>query len=260
MRGFRRFGEPLPTFGKPQSVLNIQSAMIAAAPYLWYSMRATGGATEVNRGSGGSAFDASINGGVALAQVGKLGANEAHDVDGTTGYYQVTTGAGLQGGQFWWAFLVNPDTAGESNAGRFFTYGTTGQQYLRINAASMVLQAVVTGTGNAVATTSTPLDIGQWSWVFEAFDDSAAILGDRKAHIYIGKNGAVSEAAYSSNSAMTGTFTPPSVGNLFLANGSAGAAVTLDGKMDEVMAKYSFPATLAALVAQWTAIVRASGV
>lgn len=261
MRGFRKFGEPFKPFGREFGAgagasLTYAQYVASLNPLLWYSMRATAGATETNRGSGGSGFDASINGGISLGQVGELGANEAHDVDGTTGYYQVTTGAAIQGGQFWYGFLVNPDTAGEGNAGRFYTNGA--QTYLRFQ-AGMILQTLVTGTGNGVATTTTALTAGQWTWVFAAYDDAGTFLGDRKTHIYIGKNGVVSEAAYSANTALTGTFTTPS-GNLFIANNSAAAAVTFDGKMDEVVAKYSFPATITDLIGQWTQIVQASGV
>lgn len=230
-------------------------------PELWFRMQAISGSVETNQGSGGTGYNASINGGITLSQPGQLGEKEAHDIDGATGYYRVTTGAALQSNQFWWGFLVNPDTVGELNAGRFFTNGSgsTNIQYLRFNPSLSVIQAVVgVASGqNAVVTTSAGLTAGEYAWVFMLYDDTAAFTGDRKIHLYKGQQGTVAEFPYSSNVAAAGTFAPPAT-DLFIANLNTVAAVTFDGKMDEVMRKSSLPATLNDLLLMWSAIVSLS--
>lgn len=236
-----------------------EDAVETLIPDLWYSMRATSGANEANRGALGVGYDAAITGGITLAQVGQLGVNQAHDIDGTTGYYQVTTGAGITGGTFWWGYLVNPDTAGELNAGRFFSNGTANGIFLRFSTTLGVLNAVVAATGAGNVATTTGLSAGAWAWVFMAYDNSGAILGDRGIHLYKGDiaAGTITEYAYSANTLVTGTFAAPT-GNLFLGNNNTSAAVTFDGKMDEVLYKASLPATVAALKAQWLTVVLAS--
>ena len=224
-------------------------------------MRAVSGAVEANRGSGGAGYNASMTGGIALGKTGALGENEAHDIDGATGYYRVTAGAVLQTSAFWWGFLVNPDTAGELNAGRFFTNGSGSNniQYVRFNSSLSVIQGVVgVASGQqAVVITSSGLTAGEWAWVFMLYDDSAVLTGDRKIHLYKGQKGTVTELPYSSNLAAAGTFAAPAT-DLFLANLNTGAAVTFDGKMDEVLRKSSLPATLNDLFLMWSAMVSLS--
>jgi len=90
---------------------------IAANALLVWRLTGTGNATldEVSCKKIGE-LDGALAGGVTLAQTGKLGANHAFAIDGSTGLatvYQQTAINGLAAGGLW--FLINPDTLGNGD-------------------------------------------------------------------------------------------------------------------------------------------------
>lgn len=203
-------------------------------PVGWWSMRATSGTNEPNRGSGGAALDMTILS-ATLGQVGKLGANEAALCDGANTRYQTANNAALAALTTWeYVFLVNPSSAGESNVGRFFSWGNgfaSNEPTFGINAASGVMAVTVFNTTptSFIAVTSTTITLSSYSLLFAAYADG----GDRKGHAYVGRSGAVNEAAYSAQPALTGTYKAPALPlNLF--NNTA-QSLTFAGLADEAL-------------------------
>lgn len=203
--------------------LTWDSYITVQAPVLWYSMRATSGTTEINRGSGTG--NATIGGTTTLGQTGQLGANEAHLLDGLTSNYSVANHVSFANLSTWeWYFLVNLSGAGEGNAGVFIFY--TNAFFFRINAATGVLRCVVDGlTTDANAVTSTMLNFGVWNLVRVTYNDAT----DRIPHIWINNV----EASYSSTTAMVGAYNPM-VADLFLGNNAA-QSLTQAGLWDEAV-------------------------
>lgn len=192
-------------------------------PVLMYSMVATSGTTETNRGTGTG--NATIGGTTTLGQTGQLGANQAHLLDGLTSFYQVTNHASFAGLTTWeWYFLINVSAAGEGNQGTFFFYSNS--TVFRINAATRVLRCNVDGTttdGNAITTTA--LSLSAWNLVRVTFDNT----GDRIPHIWINDV----EASYSTATAMVDAYVTPSQ-DLFLGN-NATSTTTSAGLFDEAL-------------------------
>lgn len=201
------------------------------APVGWWSMRATSGTNEANRGSGGSALDMTITS-ATLGQTGKLGTNEAALMDGANSRYQTPNNAALAAlTTFEYVFLVNPSSAGEGSAGRLLTWGQASfEPLLGFNGALTSLAArVSTAVASFDTITTTGLSASTWALVFWAYDNA----GDRKSHIYKGVAGAVSEFGYSAQPAMTGTYkTPTNPLNLF---NRTDQGLTFAGLGDEVL-------------------------
>jgi hypothetical protein len=205
------------------------------APPAWWSMRATSGTNEANRGSVGSALDMTILS-ATLGQVGKLGVNEAALCDGANTLYSTPNNAALAALTTWeYVFLVNPTNAGEGSLGSFWSWGNGGASQeieLTFNSAltSLGMRVYNTVPTAFLATTTTGLTAATWALIFAAYDNA----GDRKGHLYKGITGAVSEYAYSAQPPMTGTYkTPTNPLNLF--NRTA-QTITFAGLGDEAMA------------------------
>lgn len=195
-------------FPNAGSVVTWSSYVTATiAPVGWWSMRATSGTNEPNRGTGGAALDMTITS-ATLGQVGKLGANEAALCDGANTRYQTPNNAALAALTTWeWVFLVNPSSAGEGNNGTFFYWGSGagGDPFLRYSSSATVLRLTVWAASNVDTLTMTALANGAWQLLFAAYDNA----GDRKGHLYKGVSGAVSEFAYSAQPALTGNYVAP---------------------------------------------------
>lgn len=197
-------------------------------PTLWLQMRETAGSTAFD--SSGNNLDATITS-ATIGQTGKLGANHAYDFDGVDDLLTVVDAPGTLAAMtaFTYAFLVNPDTAGELSAGRLFQWEAFNT-FLRFNSALTSIQASVdAATTDAVATGSEGLPADEWAWIFMTYDDA----GDRTPHIYKGINGVVSEIGYSATQAADGTYTTLT-GDLIIGNNASSAATTFDGQMDEI--------------------------
>lgn len=202
-------------------------------PVGWWSMRATSGTKEPNRGAGGAALDMTILS-ATLGQTGKLGVNEAALCDALNTRYQTPNNAALAALMtFEYLYLVNPSSAGELDAGVFHFWGPNGANEgltLRFHSASRNLNATAWNTtpSNFSSVTTTVASLA-WQIIFASY----ANAGDRKPHVLIGIGGAVTECSYSSNPALTGTYrTPAQALNLF--NDSA-QALTFAGLADEAL-------------------------
>lgn len=202
------------------------------APVGWWSMRATSGTNEANRGTGGAALDMTILS-ATLGQTGKLGVNEAALCDGANTRYQTPNNAALASLTTWeYVFLVNPSSAGELNQARFFGWGNNDfEPTLAFNGAltSLLFQTDSTVPTSFTTTTTTGLAAATWQLVFAAY----ANAGDRKVHLYKGVTGAVNEYAYNAQPALTGTYKAPT-SELNLFNVTA-QSVTFAGLADEAL-------------------------
>lgn len=202
-------------------------------PVGWWSMRATSGTNEPNRGSGGAALDMTITS-ATLGQTGQLGANEAALMDGANSRYQTPNNALTAALTTWeWIFLVNPSNSGESNVGKFASYGTgVNELLIQFNAAAcavVFMRTANTAPANFATTTTAGLTPATWSLLFASYDN----VGDRKGHIFKGISGAVSEFSYSAQAPLTGTYkTPTNALNLWNTSDQSG---TFAGLGDEAM-------------------------
>lgn len=203
-------------------------------PVGWWSMQATSGTNEANRGSGGAALDMTITS-ATLGQVGKLGANEAALCDGANTRYQTANNAALASLTTWeWVFLVNPSSAGETGFGTFACWGDGNidtEPLFDFNAGLTSLSCYLYNTALTQFRTDTSAGLSASAWVllFVAFANG----GDRKAHFYKGASGSVSELGYIAQPAMTGTFRAPTK-PLNLWN-RTNQSVTFAGLADEAM-------------------------
>ena len=201
-------------------------------PYVLYRMRQTAGTTEPNEAAGpnalGSALDMTLTS-VTLGQTGKLGANEAYQMDGANSLMRSTGVAALAGIASWeYVWLFNIASAGEGSQGAF-AYGENGLElYMRFNSSLNSLAFKVTNTGGTAFTTltNTGFSTSTWSLLFARYDDA----GDRLLRAYKGVAGNVSELGYSAQPALTGTFRPPT-GSLCIGNRVA-QDNTLNGLID----------------------------
>jgi hypothetical protein len=242
-------------FGSQTRAQLVSALITSFAPVGWWSMRATSGTNEPNRGSAGSSADMTITS-ATLGQTGQLGANEAALMDGANSRYQAANVAALASLTTWeWVFLVNPSSAGEGNQGKFFCWGdglfASANPRMEFNAGlgGFAISVFNTTPTTFSTTTSTGLSASAWALVFVAYDD----VGDRKIHVRKGIARTVSEYAYNAQPPLTGTYRPPtSVLNLF--NNSAQGA-TFAGLGDE-----AFVISGNLTPAQRTALVVATGV
>lgn len=203
-------------------------------PYVLYNMQQTSGTSEPNSAAGsnsiGSAGNLTLTS-VTLGQTGKLGANEAYLMDGANSRMQAANNATLAGLTAWeWVFLVNLNSAGEGNQGAFFWWqSATNVPKMYFGGAGRNLIATVSNSTPALFTTTTSgvLTASSWQIVFCTYDDA----GDRKIHIRVGISSTVTELAYSSQPALTGTLLAPTGFPLNLGNRSA-QDCTMDGLFD----------------------------
>lgn len=232
----------------------LEAYLSALSPVAWWRMRETSGTTAANSGSAGSSPDGTISGTTALGQTGQLGANEAFDFDGATSKITISSSAPVCDLTTWtWAFLINPASAGESNAGALFRLETSGTQthYFTIVDAARTLRAHIAGVSSSVdAVTTTALALATWQWVFMTFDWD----GDKKPHIYLGVGGSAFEASYTTPPGALSSAVNTATKNINIGN-RASPINTFDGLIDEVMV---FSHVLG--IEQMQAIVQLSGV
>ncbi len=203
------------------------------APVGWWKLN-DASSPAVNSGSAGTAINMTGTS-VTFQQTGKLGATDAVSLDGANSRLQTANNAALANPTTWeFAFLVNPNSAGESSQGKFFSWGNAFSDTIHHFEFGSGLTAVRTQIWNAAgssfaSSTTTGLTASTWAWVFCAYDDS----GDRKAHLYKGISGVAAEYAYSLQVALTGTYkTPTQALNLF---NTSNQTLTFDGLADEVL-------------------------
>lgn len=196
----------------------------------WWRMRDTSGTTVVNSGSIGSAIDLTATA-WTMAQAGQLGAGEAGLSDGATTRLQCANNATLAGYTTWEIFLLaNATGIGEGNVGTYLSWGDGATQpsiRINTNVNNLFIRLRNTAPSSFDTITSAGIALNAWYMIFVAFDNA----GDRKAHFYIGKNGAVTEPAYNAQPAMTGTYAVPS--STFQLMNIAGQTQTFAGLMDE---------------------------
>ena len=238
------------------------SYITASNPLLWHRMRDTTGTTSTNSGSLGATGNGVIAGTTALAQIGKLGANEAFDFDGTTSIITVANTAALANMTTQrWMFLCKPDTLGEGNSGRLFSWGSFGaNNHLFSLLATNNIILTVRGDGGADALAQTTSGImadciGAWCMIFGDYDDADALGLGRRCRMWKSVGGVVTPiTTLANNTALTGNVRNQTL-DLCLGN-SSGVAQTFDGLFDEVVCNAGMLWTLAEI----TAIARAAGV
>lgn len=221
----------------PSAVQKFDSYVTSTiAPVGWWSMKATSGTNEANRGSGGAALDMTITS-ATLGQTGKFGANEASLLDGANSRYQTANNAALAALATWeYVFLVNPTNAGEGGTGTFASWGNGGANNTdtigQFNGSiANVYARVYNNAATGFLTNATyNFPTGAWSLLFVAYADG----GDRKCHLYSGVSGVAAELTYSAQPALTGTHQAPTL-PLNLGNFTSQAA-TFAGLFDEVLA------------------------
>lgn len=224
--------------------LTMASYMASLNLLVWLRLRETSGTTAANSGTLGAAADSTFTPGTgAVAQTGQLGVNEAYSFDALNTMIQVPSFADIS--TYTYGFLVKANSAGEGSAGRLFA-DNLGARTFRINSVNLNLRAFNTSQGGTTADSVTAnnfITTGAWHYIFVTFD----INGDKKLHIYKYISGALTEASYTTNVAMTiipaATTGVQTVGNVAAQSG------TWDGLIDEV-----FIANYALSVAQMTQI------
>lgn len=206
--------------------LSYASYIASLAPVLWLRLRETSGTNAANSGSLGAAADGTWTPGAgAVGQTGQLGANEAYDFDGAASDILIPDATAINNvAVVTYATLFKADGAGENNIGMFYSSST---RQFRINSSSFPVRMFISGTANANSVTNNSfISTGAYHWIFATFDNT----GDRKVRLYKGISGAVTEATYTTQDAMTGPIVNTAthhVGNNAAANG------TFDGLIDE---------------------------
>lgn len=123
------------------------------------------------------------------------------DVPALTAYNNLTA--------FTWMMDCTPAGAGEGNAGHLITTDVGSARVWRINSSSLPLNFFNTSSGTAATsiTANSFVATATRQLFFVTFDNA----GDRIAHIYKRlAGGAVTEATYATQDAMTGTIVLPS--------------------------------------------------
>lgn len=236
--GFRVFGQP---FGRrfggrlgqgvAISLTYSQFVTNTLAPVLWYRLRETSGTAAANSGSAGAAVNGVWTAGAgAIGQTGKLGANEAYDFDGLVSKIVIPSDAAIQAlATYTIIGLVRADGFGESSAGTILHLGAASTMDFRLSGAGGIFRmGFDTDTTDASSVSAGGFfATGAWAAMFGTFDNA----GDRKARIYKGLAGAVTEASYTTQTAATGTRVAP-VGAVI---GNFGDVRTWDGQIDELI-------------------------
>ncbi len=207
------------------------SYVASLSPLLWEEYIETSGTTIINHGSLGAAQDGTWTPGTgALAQTGQLGAGQAASWDGLDTRVVVPATASLDGiSKYTFAFLCKPATLGESAGGIFYSFGNSSTEGNLIATNSVRCFQQSTVSAQSLTSGITFITLGSWQWIFFQYDDTT----DRKLHIFKGIGGAVTEAAYTTQTAATGTLVntgqPLYIGNRALIDR------TWSGLFDEVV-------------------------
>lgn len=200
---------------------------------------ATSGATEINHGTGATALNASILGGVTLGQ--SIGSSPAFDFNGADGRLTIANHALLANMTTQrWAFMVRPDNLGELNFGVFFCWGSGAGHIMRFGANNTLFCLIKTnGTNAQVSTNNNQIQnlIGANGWIFMDYDDTNAAGNGRKIRLWKAVGGVLSLLTLATNIAAIGTVTNQAT-TLFLANRSD-LALSFDGKQGETIANNS---------------------
>jgi hypothetical protein len=217
-----------------QTRAQLVNALIASfAPVGWWSMRATSGTNELNRGSAGAAANGTYTlGAGVLAQTGQLGAGEAALWDGLVTKLQIPNVAALASlTTFEYVMLLNLTALGEGTLGQFFAWGTgssSNEFHMQFPGTNtMQLHTFNTTPTSFTTTTTTTLGLSAWRVVFVPYNND----GDRKVHIYVGAAGAVSEVTYGTQTALTGTYKAPT--NPLVIGNRTAQDLTAAGRFDE---------------------------
>lgn len=201
----------------------------ALSPLLWLRLRETTGIVMANSGSVGSALNGALVGTTPIGRFGALDYREAADYDGATSAIDVPNHASLNALQTYTvAMLVKPDTAGEGNFGTFYEWGNTGSHFMWFNGSMNSIWSFDSGGASSITTTG--LAAGRWVWLFKTIDFTS---GDKKARLYKGQDGVVTEYAYSVQTT-TGTAIATRASALVFGNRSDRTR-TFDGTIDEVL-------------------------
>lgn len=214
--------------GEPFNEVGYADFVRALNPVLWLRQRETVGTTAANSGSGGAALNGTISG-ATLGQAGLLGPADAFLFDGSSGAVRIINPTALYSlPAYTYACLMKASSAGENNRGTLGNWSGQDNQLLRFGDSLNALFAqVIASGGNATAVTTTGLAADTWAWLFHTYDDA----GDRKIHLLKGGVAGVSEFAYASQVAASGTLTANN-GDIYLGNRSSGDR-THNGLIDE---------------------------
>jgi hypothetical protein len=196
-------------------------------PVIWYRLRETSGTSPANSGSA-SLTATWTPGAGALGQTGKLGANEAYDFDALVSKIAIADNAAIQAlATYTIIGLVHADGFGENNAGEIIHLGALNA-FRATGTAGRFTMVFDTGSTDATSTSTDGfLTTGAWLAIFGTYDDA----GDRRARLYKGVAGVVTEATYSAQTAATGSRVAP-VGAII---GNFSDVRTWDGLIDEII-------------------------
>lgn len=203
-------------------------------PPLWYQGNDTGPTVIANYGTLLSAGNgAAANMGAFQAAGPNTTIPYAYDFNATTSTVVVPNNAGLASADYTLACLVNPDTIGEGNVGRFLEAQNAGAaivvQWYFINAGTRIRAEIFnTAGGSSNFQSATGPTLGAWVWLFVTFD-TATMLGS----LYQSVAGTLTEFAYNpARTPLTGTprqITQGAVGC------RSDAAFVFDGKYSQFM-------------------------
>lgn len=197
------------------------------APVLRYRFNETSGTTVINYGSLGAAQNGTWTPGAGLiGQGGQRGSNEAYAFDGAASLVTVPNGSYAVFPAATYAHLVLATNGGEGNNGTFWMHGNGNNRFLHASATALSARKITSGT-NPLSNTTTGLTFGAWHYIFATYDDA----GDRKWHIYKFISGVLTEFAYSTQTAGTGTISAEA-NNLIIGNAAA-ANTTWNGSIDD---------------------------
>jgi hypothetical protein len=179
------------------------------------------------------------NSGATIGQNGQLGSNEAYLFDGNDDYIQIANNAALADLTTQrWAFLCNPTSLGEVDFGALYTYGGLGAA--GDSAFSLVdtnrIRAVFKNDANVSfswITVNNVVDLNSWVLLFMDYDDANELGSGRKARIFKGINGTLTQLALGTDDTLTGV-AGGTLSDLYLGNNSV-TNRTFDGLFDETL-------------------------
>jgi hypothetical protein len=227
---------------------NYLSYVRALAPALWYRLNEPSGVAAINSGSLGATYNG-VYTACTLAQAGKVGSGSAVLFDGANSKIAVPAGFGSDSSVY--AYLFNASGYGEGGAGAFHVLSGVAQQFQRYSATHYRGAEATDGVvGSSVSIVAGSTNV--WRWLFRVYDNA----GDRKIHFYVGAGGAVSELAYGTQTAATGTLNSKATATLTIGN-ETGQTWTFAGLIDEVL---MWQSSTGLSLAQMQQIVRLTGV
>lgn len=190
-----------------------------------------------------------------LAQTGKISATDAVLYDGANTKLQVPSAPPFSNSAVWSiAVLFKPSGLGEPTAPHLLALANAYNSNdigvgFNNNLGLLFGRVYNTTPTTAVTLCSSGVSQNVWSWIFVNYDDT----GDRKMHFYVGVNGVVTEASYTAQPALTGTYKTSS--NVVVVGNTTGQGNTVAGNYDEFMAFSKVLTT-----SQMQQIVRLTGV